>query len=198
MRLFVLARHAESTLNFERRVNGDPTRPAPLTNRGREEARLLGMQIGCVPLELAVHTRFARTRETADAATGGRLRLVEEPLFDDIDVGELEGAPIDEYRVVKRRLGRATCFPGGESLDEAARRYARGYWRLLERSGAATLVVLHEIPLRYALNAARGSDELDGPLHEIPNALPFLFDEDALARAVKRIEQLAAATSAPR
>jgi hypothetical protein len=52
------------------------------------------------------------------------------------------------------------------------------------------LVVCHEIPVRYALNGASGSDSLDGPAHEIGNALPFLFDEDALERAVLGIERV--------
>jgi hypothetical protein len=52
------------------------------------------------------------------------------------------------------------------------------------------LVVTHEIPVRYALNAAAGSDSLDGPAHEISNAVPYLFDEEALERAVRGIERL--------
>ena len=62
--------------------------------------------------------------------------------------------------------------------------------RLLERPEQAILVVCHEIPVRYALNAAAGSDELDGPEHRIPNATPYLFDADTLSRAAARIEQL--------
>ena len=54
------------------------------------------------------------------------------------------------------------------------------------------LVVCHEIPLRYALNGARGSDSLDGPVHEIGNALPFVFDGAALERAVEGIERILA------
>ena len=53
------------------------------------------------------------------------------------------------------------------------------------------LVVCHEIPVRYALNAAAGSDDLDQPEHGIPNATPYLFDDDALARAAVRIRMLA-------
>ena len=54
---------------------------------------------------------------------------------------------------------------------------------LLDRAERTILVVCHEIPVRYALNAAGGSDELDGPDHSIPNATPYLFDEESLARA---------------
>ena len=192
MRLFVLSRHAESTLNRERRVNGDPAQPAPLTERGREEAKLLALQLASVPLELVVHTRFTRTRETAEAVAAARgVPLLEEPLLDDIRVGDLEGWTIERYREVKRELGRAQPFPGGESLDDAARRYADGYRRLLERPEPAILVVFHEIPLRYALNAAGGSDHLDGPVHDLPNARPFLFDDTTLAHAALRIADLA-------
>jgi len=192
VKLFVISRHAHSVLNLERRVNGDPARPVPLTEQGAEAARLLGAQVAHIPFDVCVHTRFARTRDTAEIALRGRdVPLEEEPLLDDIKVGELEGAPIDQYREVKRKLGRHTPFPGGESLDDAARRYARAYRELLERPWQNALVVCHEIPLRYALNAAAGSDDLDGPIHDIPNATPFLFDEHALTRAAERIESLA-------
>ena len=192
MRLIVIARHAHSTLNEERRVNGDPAVHVPLTAKGVEEARGLGLEVAGVPLELCVHTRFDRTLQTAEAALQGRdVPFACEPLLDDVDVGDLEGRSIDDYRAWKRGRTRMDRFPGGESLDEAALRYVEGFRRLLARPEQAILVVCHEIPLRYALNGARGSDELDGPVHELPNAAPFLFDDAALSRAADRIVALA-------
>ena len=191
MQLFVFSRHGESTLNVARCVNGDPAVPAPLTEAGREAATRLGAQIAGVPVGLCVHTRFGRTRETAELALTGRgVPFTVEPLLDDIDVGDLDGVSIDEYRAWKREHTRHDAFPGGESLDDAARRYARAFRRLLERPEQVVLVVVHEIPLRYALNAAGGADDLDGPAHLIPNAVPYLFDEAALARAAARIDSL--------
>jgi probable phosphoglycerate mutase len=191
MQLYVIARHGESTLNFEERVNGDPSVPVALTEQGRDEARLLGQQVGHVPLELCVHTRFGRTLETARIALEGRdVPFEEEPLFDDIDIGELEGQTLDDYRAWKRAHTRRDPFPGGESLDDAARRYARAYKKLLERPETSILVVTHEIPLRYAINAVDGSDELDGPTRQLANATPYLFDEDTLRRAVQGIQRL--------
>jgi probable phosphoglycerate mutase len=191
--LFLLARHAHSVLNLEGRVNGDPSVDVPLTEAGREEARLLGAQVAQIDLDLCVCTRFPRTRETAELAIAGRdVPVVVEPLLDDIDIGDLEGFPIERYREVKRELGRKRPFPGGECLDDAARRYAAAFRLLAERGAERMLVVCHEIPVRYALNAASGSDALDGPpFHELPNALPFLFDGEALMHAAARIEQLA-------
>jgi broad specificity phosphatase PhoE len=190
-RLIAVARHAHSQLNLERRVNGDPAVPVALTETGVEEAGRLGLQLACLPVELGVHTRFDRTRRTLALALDGRdVPLREEPLLDDVDVGELEGVSLDEYRAWKEEHTRADRFPAGESLDESALRYAAGFRALLARPERTILVVCHEIPLRYALNAARGSDDLDRPVHAIPNATPYLFDGGALARAAARIEEL--------
>ena len=186
-------------MNNEDRINGDPTVPAPLTEHGRAEAALLGLQVRALPVDACLHTRFDRTLETARIALDGRdVPLVEEEFFDDVRVGELEGWTVDEYRDWKRDHVRADRFPGGESLDEAARRYATAYRNLLERPYGRILVVCHEIPIRYALNVAGGSHDLDRPVHAIPNALPFLFGDQALADAAARIELLAGEESRAR
>jgi probable phosphoglycerate mutase len=123
LRLFLLIRHAHSTLNVEGRVNGDPAVSVPLTPEGRAEAERLGRELAQLPVDLCVHTRFARTRETAAAVLGDRdVPHLEEPLLDDIDVGDLEGETIEAYRAWKREHSRSDPFPGGESLDDAARR----------------------------------------------------------------------------
>ena len=172
-------------------MNGDPAVPVPLTEEGRAEATRLGHQLATVRIDLCVHTRFQRTRETAELILQGRpVPAVEEPLLDDVRIGELEGEPLENYRAWKRAHSRTDPFPGGESLDDAARRYATAYRRLLDRDELVTLVVCHEIPIRYALNAAAGSADLDGPEHAIPNATPYLFDERRLEAAAAGIEEL--------
>ena len=126
--MYVLARHGHSVLNVERRINGDPTQDVPLTEQGRQEARLLGLQLANVPLELCVVTRFPRARATAEEALAGRdVPFEVEPLLDDVDIGRLEGWTIEEYRAWKSEHARSDPFPGGESLDAAALRYARGF-----------------------------------------------------------------------
>jgi 2,3-bisphosphoglycerate-dependent phosphoglycerate mutase len=191
MRVFILVRHGQSDLNVTQRINGDPEVPVGLSDQGRAEATALASQLAGIALDLCVHTRFGRTRETAELALAGRRVPVEvEPLFDDIDVGDLEGRSIEAYRAWKREHRRGTSFPGGESLDAAALRYADAFQRLLAREEQRILVVCHEIPVRYAVNAAAGSHELDGPAHEIRNCVPYLFDEDGLARAAAQIGSL--------
>jgi broad specificity phosphatase PhoE len=191
MRLFVLARHGESVLNIERRVNGDPRVGVPLTPLGESQAGSLGEQLANLPLDVCVHTTFGRSHATAHLAIGGRgVPFLEQSLLDDVKIGDLEGRTIEQYREWKSRHTRSDRFPNGESLDEAALRYAAGFEWVLRLPHQSVLVVTHEIPVRYAVNAGAGSSTLDGPVHEIRNCTPYLFDEGALGRAVTRMREL--------
>src|SRR5438552_12350559 len=192
MRLFVLARHGQSLFNVDQVVNGDPTLDRGLSEQGIEEAERLAGQLGALPLDLVAVSPFPRAIQTANIALAGREvpHLVDEDLGD-VRIGDLEGRSLDAYRATPAHSNRKERFPGGESLDEAALRYADAFERLLARNEPATLVVCHEIPVRYLCNAAAGSGELNGPLQYVANAAPYLFDETTLHRAVERIRELA-------
>jgi 2,3-bisphosphoglycerate-dependent phosphoglycerate mutase len=192
MRLFLVARHGQSLFNVDQIVNGDPALDRGLSEQGIEEAERLAGQLAALPLELVVASPFPRALQTANIALAGRdvPHLVDEELGD-VRIGELEGKSLAAYRKAPAHSNRKERFPGGESLDEAALRYAGALERLLAREEAATLVVCHEFPVRYLVNAAGGSDELDGPLRYVANAAPYLFAEKSLRRAVERIRELA-------
>jgi broad specificity phosphatase PhoE len=191
MRIFILARHGESQLNVAGRVNADPALDPGLSPRGEEQARALGRQIAALEIDLVVTSRFPRARATAELAlSGSSAPTIVIPELDDVRIGELEGKTIADYRAWKSRSSRSARFPGGESLDEAAARFSAAFNTILGRPEQAILVVCHEIPVRYAINAAAGSESLDGPVHDVQNASPFVFDEHGLATAVAGIERL--------
>jgi broad specificity phosphatase PhoE len=192
MRLFLVARHGQSLFNVDQVVNGAAELDRGLSEQGIEEAERLSGQLAALPLELVAVSPFPRALQTANIALAGRdvRHLVDEDLGD-VRIGELEGDSLDAYREAPAHSNRKQRFPGGESLDEAALRFAGAFERLLARDEAATLVVCHEIPVRYLVNSAGGSDTLDGPLHYVANAAPYLFDETSLIRAVERIRELA-------
>ena len=175
MHLFVLARHGQSLFNVDKVVNGDPTLDRGLSEQGIEEAERLAGELAALPLDLVAVSPFPRAVQTANIALAGRdvPHLVDEELGD-VRIGELEGESLDAYRAAPAHSDRKKRFPGGESLDEAALRYADAIERLLARDEPVTLVVCHEIPVRYLANAA-----------------PYLFDETSLRRAVERTRQLA-------
>lgn len=193
VQLTLLSRHGQSLLNVGRIINGDPALDRGLSELGLEEAGGLARQIAGVEIDLCVVSRFPRAQQTADRALGGRAvpRLVD-PDLDDIRIGELEGLVIDDYETWKHAHTRDDPFPGGESLNDAARRYADAFERVLARPEPTVLVVCHEIPVRYAVNAAAGSQQLDGPLHKVANAAPYVFDAAGLRRAIDQIRLLAA------
>jgi broad specificity phosphatase PhoE len=192
MRLFLVVRHGQSLFNVDKVVNGDPALDRGLSEQGIEEATRLGSQIAALPLDVVAVSPFPRALQTANIALDGREvpHLVDEALGD-VLIGELEGASLDAYRETPAHNDRKTRFPGGESLDEAALRYADAFERLLARRERVVFVVCHEIPVRYLANAATGSDDLNGPVRYVANATPYLFDESSLGRAVSRMRELA-------
>jgi probable phosphoglycerate mutase len=187
VRLLLLARHGQSLFNVAGVVNGDPALDRGLSDAGRTAARSLGVQLAGIAIDLCVTSRFPRAQETARLALGDERAfvptLVDEG-FDDVRIGELEGDTLARYHEWKQAHARSDRFPGGESLDEAAGRYADAFERLARRREDTILCVCHEIPVRYAVNAAAGSDNPDAPFHDVANATPYLFDESSLLRVV--------------
>ena len=192
MRLFLLTRHGQSLFNVDQVVNGDPALDRGLSEQGIEEAGRLAGQLAELTLDLVAVSPFPRALQTANIALAGRdIPHFVDLELGDVRIGELEGASLDAYRDAPAHSNRKERFPGGESLDEAALRYAGVCERLLERDEPVTLVVCHEIPVRYLANAAAGSAELNGPLRYVANATPYLFDEQSLRRAAERTRELA-------
>jgi len=192
MRLLLLARHGQSLFNVDGTVNGDPARDRGLSPLGEQEAARLAGQLAGHAIDVCVVSEFPRAQQTASIAlTGREVPQAVDPELNDIRIGELEGKTLDQYHQWKQGRTRAEPFPAGESLNDAARRYAGAYERILRRQDPTILVVCHEIPVRYAINAAAGSDNLDGPQHDVANATPYVFDEAGLRRAIDRIRELA-------
>ncbi len=191
MRELVFARHAESELNLENVLNGDPAVGVPLTARGEQQARALGDAVG--PVDLAAHTRFERTRRTA-ALAWPNAPLLEVPLLDEIRFGRFEGTPFgDGYEAWARSAGAEDACPGGgESRVEAARRYAAGLRLLLERPEPRVALVAHGAQVRYLLLAAGGRVPVR-ILERVDPAEPHRLDRDQLDRALAVLEDWAAA-----
>jgi broad specificity phosphatase PhoE len=192
-RLFVFARHAESEANVAHVVSSDPSQPVPLTARGRAQARALGAQLAHLPIDLAVGTRLLRTQQTIDIALDGRpVPILIEPGFDELQAGDLDGAPMAAYRSWKHQHTANDRLPHGESVQNALWRYAGALRRLLARSETVTLVILYELALRY-IAAAAASGSPPGMGTAIRNATPYLFDQHAVRRAADSLDALALA-----
>jgi len=186
-RRFTFIRHASTVYNGLRLLNGDPRVPVALDASGRVAAVALAASLAGCPFDLALHTPFARTRETLSILLARRRRIpvAVEPLLGDIDVGEFEGRDIEAYRAWRRLHGPAEAVPGGESRLGALARYAAGCDHALARHDARdVLLVVHDVPIRFLRNALLGADPLDGPVRTIANLERLTVTESRLGAAL--------------
>jgi broad specificity phosphatase PhoE len=190
VRLFVFARHAESTANVARVVSSDPARSVGLTARGRAQAGQLGAQLAALDVELAVCSSFLRAQETLAIALRGRpVPVLIDRGFDETRAGDFDGKPIEAYWSWEQHHTPSDRFPRGESVDEALLRYVNALRRLLSRTEAVTLLFVHEFALRRIAQAATTPATLARA--RFANALPYLFDERAIERAATILEESA-------
>jgi probable phosphoglycerate mutase len=186
-RRFTFVRHASTVYNDLHLLNGDPRVPVPLDAEGRLAATALGARLAPCPFDLALHTRFARTRETLMLILAGRrdVRVATEPAFDDIDVGIFEGQDVSTYRAWRAEHGPEQAVPGGESRLHALARYADGCARVLSRHDAqCVLLVVHDVPIRFLRNALLQADPLEGPVRTVANLERLSVSQVQLAAAL--------------
>ena len=186
----MLARHAESEFNVAERLNGDPSVQVGLTANGRERARALGEEAG--PVDLAAHSSFGRTRETAELAWPGTA-LLEVPELGEFTFGSFEGSRwaegFDEW--VRTSRPDEGAPGGGESRVDAARRFAQGFRTLLARPEERIAAIAHGAPVAYVLLALEGTPPVR-VLAGVEQARPFTIAAADLERALNVIDAWAA------
>ena len=171
-------------------LNGDPTRPCPLTARGREQAAEVGRHLADVPLDVCITTEFERTQATADILLDDRLvTRVVDPLLNDPPLGDLEGRSLTEHsKWMAEHDWTDAPSGGGESQLDALRRYVFGWGRVLDRPQRCVLAVAHAFTISFVRTLESG----DGPAvrrrYEREVALAELaeVDVDALRDGIRR------------
>lgn len=132
----------------------DPTR-ARLTEQGREEARMAGIALRDIKLDIALSSGLLRTNQTADLVLGERrkeMTLETDARFEELHSGQYIHFESAEQlaEVMSEQFDRAgeagaTFLPGGELFADADRRIRKGLRALLARNDWSTaLLVAHE------------------------------------------------------
>jgi 2,3-bisphosphoglycerate-dependent phosphoglycerate mutase len=185
---FVLIRHGESVYNEQNRLNGDPSVPVRLSDVGRAQCSTLTDLFSRTSWGSGWTTDFPRTKESL-AIIAPTVAAKAEPLalLNDIDVGIFEGRSITEFRAWRKANDPNTTPPDGESLEDVVDRYARGLLWLIEYAPRPALVVTHDQPIRYLMNALSGDDPISGILRKVPNAVPYPFSTAALTLGAQRL-----------
>ncbi len=178
----LLMRHGETAWNGEGRLQG--RLDIALSERGREQARVLAPVVSSYAPGLVVTSALRRTRETAEAL-GLRVDRAD-PHLDEAHLGRWEGTHSvqlredspQEYQEWRAGLLRP---PGGESFEELTARVLGGITRAVRDAAAdghrSVLVVTHGGPVRALLHRVVGLDPaLTVPAH--PASLSILEVEE--------------------
>jgi broad specificity phosphatase PhoE len=159
MRL-LLIRHAESTGNRQRRLQGRAD--YPLTKRGRRQAEELAAALSRRPISAVASSPIVRALHTAEAIAGP-LKLKVETLaaLQEYDFGELSGLTWPEIgerrpQLIEQLLSDSADFPHypGEEGREAFRERVCGtLWAIADRHAGeeAVAVVTHAGPIAVFL-----------------------------------------------
>ena len=187
-----VVRHAETVLGARGVVNGDPTVPNGLTERGTQQARDLAGRLADHPFEACVTTDFPRTKESAAVILEGRNveRIVVADLNDPRQ-GKFEGQPFEFYAEWMDSTGMTDRIPGGgESQLDAVTRYARG-WRTVCGIDGDVLVVAHAFPISVALELHDGEPPMLRRNYERDPEFAELnvLDKDRLLRGVTLLDE---------
>jgi len=177
----VVARHGESEASSRGIVGGDTA----LTERGREQAEELGRQLSSDEFDLCLTSPAKRALETARLALSGRdTPVAVESELRDIEFGQWEGRPLEEYRRWVAGHSPTEAVRGGESRAATLSRIAGAFRGMLDRRERRLLVVAHGITVS-ALRDERPRPVVDSA----PPGGSVRLTRSELEAAVDRLER---------
>lgn len=197
MPTLAIVRHGQSLWNLENRFTGWVD--VPLTELGREEARLAGERLRDMSFDVAYTSRLARAHDTlriiVDVAGFEGLPVIVDEALNERHYGDLQGlnkadtaAKYGDEQVHEWRRSFATPPPNGEALRDTAARTLPFFDRAIMgdiRQGKDVLVVAHGNSNRSIVMQLDELDE-DGVLAlELATGIPLVYevDEDGTVRS---------------
>lgn len=170
MQRIILVRHGDTAWNREHVFRGRVE--VPLSDEGREQARLAGQALKDTPLSSIYCSPRQRAKETAEIiAQFHHQEVIPHEAFDDMDFGQWQGMPLEQVKDQYAQdyaawEGRPEAFvaPGGEGLDAVRRRSLAGLQQLVSEMGEGqgedkTLaIVTHRVILKVLICAMLGLD----------------------------------------
>jgi probable phosphoglycerate mutase len=159
MRL-LLIRHAESTGNRQRRLQGRAD--FPLTERGQRQAQELAAALSRLPVTAVSSSPIRRALHTAEAIAGPLgLKVEAQVALQEYDFGELSGLTWPEIRerrphLIEQLLSDSADFPhypGEEGREAFRERVCGALWAIADRHAGeeAVAVVTHAGPIAVFL-----------------------------------------------
>jgi 2,3-bisphosphoglycerate-dependent phosphoglycerate mutase len=190
MPLLSIVRHGQSAWNLENRFTGEVD--VDLTPLGREEARSAGKKLAHISFSRCFTSVLRRAIETLDIileeAHQPQLPVTRDKALDERNYGQLQGLNKaetakkygDEQVAIWRRSYNVRP-PGGESLEDTARRVIPYYTREIEpclKKGENILIVAHGNSLRALMMHLELISENKISTVDLPTGVPRLYTFD--------------------
>ena len=156
----------------------------PLTDVGREQARVLGRRLAGHPFAVVLTSPLSRAVETTTIAGYGAV-AIDDPDLLEWDYGEFEGRVTEEIRVdyPNWTIWRGP-WPGGETIDEVGARADRVLDRISGVDGE-TLIVAHGHLLRILTARWLGLAPTSGGLFALDTATISVLGRDRDTRVIE-------------
>ena len=149
LRKIYLVRHAESSWNRERRVQGTCLE-VPLSPTGRAQAQLLGARLRAMPLEAVYSSDADRALATARLALGDGRRITVSDRIRELSLGEWEGRLISDLHAEDPgkldawyRTPSTVNLKGGEDLASFRRRVVSFMDEIIAAPGGDAAIITH-------------------------------------------------------
>ncbi|MBC7342777.1 MAG: histidine phosphatase family protein [Clostridia bacterium] len=166
MQRIILVRHGDTAWNREHVFRGRVE--VPLSDEGREQARLAGLALKDAPLSRIYCSPRQRAKETAQLiAQFHDQEVIPHDAFDDMDFGQWQGMPLEQVKsqyaedyAAWESKPEAFVAPGGEGLDGVRQRSLAGLQQLVSemREGETLAIVTHRVILKVLICAMLGLD----------------------------------------
>ena len=202
MAYLILVRHGESLWNYENRFTGWVD--VPLTEKGREEARIAGELIkeSGIKIHVAYTSQLWRAIETLEiilSVLGENIPVIKDYHLNERHYGDLQGLNKAEtariYGEEQVKLWRRSYDvrpPGGESLEDTQKRTVPFFKNtiLLDLTyyKKNVLVVAHGNSLRSIVMYLENISPKDIVNVEIPTGLPIVYEIDEKGSILKKFE----------
>lgn len=174
----VLIRHGQTDWNKTHRVQGQTD--IPLSDEGKEQARLLGEKLTTMPLDFLYSSTLSRAKETAEIiAKITKHAVIANPAFNERNYGVYEGkfwADVDAEYAKKGVNFHHTTPPNGESLHDFVTRITTAFDATVAKHVGKTIaLVCHGGVLHVLIRHLRGVLHTDSEVIRFPNTSMSVF-----------------------
>lgn len=164
---YFLMRHGEAENNVQNIFDGTDEQKFPLTEKGRTDAHARGKEFKNKDITRIFSSPFARTKETAEIIVAELDIAASDIVFDErlreLNFGSFAGqGKMQEYLAYRDSHAYTEAFPGGESYQDAKRRFGDFLYEIeREFFGENILIISHGIASEVIPAVITGADSIE-------------------------------------